>query len=68
MSQRWRKAAAHGRARAGGAGSTGVANGVKSLCWGFKLQGLTVLPEASAKSVAEFETFVCRLLFCEPGC
>jgi hypothetical protein len=52
----WRKAAAHGHVRSGGAGSTGVRNtGVKSLAGGAncKVSGFF-----SAKSVAEFETFV----------
>jgi hypothetical protein len=33
--------------------------GVKSLCWGFKLQVSRFFPKASAKSVAEFETVAC---------
>ena len=34
------------------------ANGVKSLCWGANCKVSRFFPKASAKSVAEFETFV----------
>jgi hypothetical protein len=55
----WRKAAAHGHVRSSGAGSTGVRNtGVKSLAGGANCKVSRFFPKASAKSVAEFETFV----------
>ena len=55
----WRKAAAHGHVRSGGAGSTGVRNtGVKSLAGEANCKVSGLFSRASAKSVAEFETFV----------